>query len=396
MVERSNMDGTEFGVTSDTQVNAATTQDVTVFEARLETVLETAVDGIIVTNDRARVLMYNKACESMFGYTAREVVGRNATLLMPPRHARTHDQSVASYLDQGREGVIGQAHEVTGRHKDGSLIPIELTIGEADTPAGRQFIGIMRDLRQRRIIEGRMDELQQQLLRLSRRNAVDEMGAAMAHELNQPLTAMALYLQAVEKKTRNLENLNPDITEILAKALRETERAGQIIQRMRRFGKRAAMKSIPTDVRQLILDAVELTMAGYRMRGLKIDTNVCKNLPELQIDSVQIEQILVNLLRNAIEAVEGQKNAEIEVTAACEDRYVAISVRDSGPGIDPKMQDALFQTFSSSKETGMGLGLAISNTIAQSHGGLFEVDPGGNNAGATFTLKLPVAQCDDT
>jgi len=167
MVDRGNSDAGEYGLRSNNQLGAdefGAPHDVTVFEARLEAVLHTAGDGIIVTNDRARVLMYNKACESMFGYKANEVVGRNATLLMPPKHARANDDSIVQFVKQGGDGVIGPAHEVYGRHKDGSLIPIELTIGEAFTPAGRQFIGVLRDLRSRQSAQTRMDELQQQLL----------------------------------------------------------------------------------------------------------------------------------------------------------------------------------------------------------------------------------------
>lgn len=395
MVERNSSGSAEFRFRSDSALDSEETalvSDVTVFEARLDTVLNTAVDGIIVTNDRARVLMYNAACEKMFGYPARDVIGRNATILMAPRHARTHDEYVASYMRDGREGVIGRAQEVLGRHQDGTLIPIELTVGEAHTPVGRQFIGILRDLRPREAMHQRMDEMQQQLLRLSRRNAVEEMGAAMAHELNQPLTAMTLYLQAIEKKSRLIKNFNPDVSELLQKALRETERASQIIQSMRRFSKRAAMRSMLTNVGTLIIEAVDLTMVGFRMRGVKVEIDIEDCLPELRIDSVQIEQILVNLLRNAIEAVQDQKKGRIAVRARNEGKFVSISVTDSGLGIEPEAYRKLFQTFSSSKESGMGLGLAISNTIAQSHGGHFDVDPGGNGRGATFTLRLPVPQ----
>lgn len=395
MVERSNTDANEYGLDGNTKVEAddyPASHDVTVSEARLETVLETAGDGIMVTNDRGRILMYNKACENLFGYSAGEALGRNVTLLMPPRHARVHDDSVAQYVRHGKDDVIGLAHEVAGLHKDGSSIPIELTIGEAHTPAGRQFIGVLRDLRYRHNAEAHMDELQQQLLQLSRRNAVDEMGAAMAHELNQPLTALTLYLQAIEKKNKAFELLNEDMSDILSKALRETERAGQIIQRMRWFGKRVAMKNVAADLHQLIQDSVELTTVGYRRKGLRIHTDVEENLPELRIDAVQIQQILVNLLRNAIEAVVNQPDATIYVKAARANKFVAISVGDSGKGIPEEVRERLFHTFSSSKDTGMGLGLAISNTIAQSHGGYFEVDHGGNGQGAKFTFYLPMEE----
>ncbi|MEM8796257.1 MAG: ATP-binding protein [Pseudomonadota bacterium] len=393
MVERGSRDDTGFGVAEpnvgDSGRLGSFQASATVSDARLETVMETAADGILVTNDRGRILMFNAACENMFGYRASEILGRNVTVLMQPKHAQTHDQYVREYSPVRRAEVIGIPHEVTGRCKDGSGLPIELTIGESNTPAGRQFVGILRDLRPRHQIRDRMDELQHQLLRLSRRNAVDEMGAAIAHELNQPLTAMTLYLQAIEKKTRNTGCFTEEVAIILEKALRETERAGQIIQHMRRFGKRAAQKNMTTDLGQLILDAVELTTVGYRARSVFVETDIADDLPALKVDPVQVEQILVNLLRNAIEAVEGSQLRRVNIAARRDGDYLAISVKDSGPGISREILDNLFKTFASSKESGMGLGLAISNTIAQSHGGHFDVDPGGNGRGATFTLKLP-------
>lgn len=393
MVERGSRDETSFGV-ADNSIDIPANQRVsqggsTVSQSRLETVLETAADGIVVTNDRGRILMFNEACENMFGYKSHEVLGRNVTMLMQPKHARTHDQIVRDYSPLRRAEVVGTPQEVMVKAKDGSAFLVELTIGEANTPAGRQFVGILRDLTQRESIRSRMDELQQQLLRLSRRNAVEEMGAAIAHELNQPLTALTLYLQAVERKSRKIENFDEDMAIILEKALRETERAGHIIQHMRRFGKRAAQQNRTTDIGQLILDAVELTTVGYRANAVQVHTNIADDLPELKIDPVQVEQILVNLLRNAIEAVEGLRNPKVYISARREADFVSISVKDSGKGIPPDFHDNLFKTFASSKESGMGLGLAISNTIAQSHGGHFVVDPGGNGSGATFTLKLP-------
>ncbi|MEP1443897.1 MAG: ATP-binding protein [Hyphomicrobiales bacterium] len=393
MVEKSNTGALEYGVRGNTKVEAnndRASNDVTVSAARFDTLLQTAGDGIIVTNDRARVLMYNEACEALFGYASGEIVGRYATLLMPPRSVRSDNGSIIEYVKNGGDDVIGTTHTVYGQHKDGSLIPIELTIGKAYTPAGHQFIGVLKDLRPKQSDQDRIDELQQQLLKLSRRNTVDEMSAGMAHELNQPLTALTLYLQAIEKKNKAFDVLNADMSDILRKAMRETKRASQISQRMRWFGKYATMKNATADISQLIQDSIEMTMVGYQRNGLEIRTDVAGNLPELLIDAVQIQQVLVNLLRNAIEAVAHQQSARISVKANVAHDYVAISVADSGSGISEEVKERLFRTFSSSKDTGMGLGLAISNTIVESHGGHFDVDHGGNGQGATFTFYLPV------
>ncbi|MEP3233858.1 MAG: ATP-binding protein [Hyphomicrobiales bacterium] len=395
MVERSRSGALEYSVRGNDKTDAdnyRASNDLTVFEARFNTVLKTASDGIIVTNDRARVLMYNKSCEALFGYQAGEIVGRYATLLMPPRHARTDIGSIIDYVKNGGDDVIGTTHQVYGQHKDGSLIPIELTIGEADTPAGRQFIGVVKDLRAHQTNQNRIDELQQQVLKLSRHNAIEEVNAGMAHEINQPLTALTLYLQAIEKKNKVFDLLDKDMSDILSKAMRETERAGKIIQRMRWFGKYALMQDTSANIATLIQDAFELTTVGNQRSGLEININIEENLPDLRIDAIQIQQIFVNLIRNAIEAVADHKKATIWINAKYENDFVAISVADSGSGIPEEARGQLFCTFASNKDTGMGLGLAISNTIAENHGGHFDVDYGGNEQGATFTFHLPVNQ----
>eukprot|EP01037_Dinobryon_pediforme_P043976 gene43976-55409_t len=187
-------------------------------------------------------MVYYIACEALFGYPAGEVVGRNIRMLMPPEFADHHDRYIGNYLDTGERRIIGIGREVKGRHQDGTIFPLELSVGEAFTPAGRQFIGILRDLRQRKTVEQRLNQLQAQLINMARIQAVDEMGAAVAHELNQPLTAVILYLQAVTRKITSQPDqpLLPDgpIVDILQKAVREAERAGSIIQRMRQLVER--------------------------------------------------------------------------------------------------------------------------------------------------------------
>ena len=232
MVERSNSDALKYGVQSNNNVEAdynRASNDATVSVARFHTLLQTAGDGMIVTNDHAHVLIYNKACEVLFGYSSDEIVGHYPTLLIPPHHVRANNK------DSGAD-VIGSPHEVFGQHKDGSLIPIELTIGKAQTPTGFQFIGVLKDVRSKHRNQERIDELQQQLLKRSRRYTGEKIGAGMAHELNQLLTALTLYLQTIGKENKALKVLTTDMADTLGKAMRETGRANQIIQRMRWFG----------------------------------------------------------------------------------------------------------------------------------------------------------------
>ncbi len=359
-------------------------------DSQLASVLDTAVDGIIVIDEAGHILMYNKGCEHLFGYSAAEVLGKNVTVIMPVEYAREHDQYLMDYRRTGDRKIIGIGRDVKGRHRDGAIFPIHLSVGEAQTSGGRQFIGIMRDLRAREESELRLKELQMNLVRMARVSAIDEMGAALAHELNQPLTALMLYLQAVERACAKMSTAMPtSVMAILEKAVREAERAGSIIQRMRQFVEKRDPVRRLLDLNPLIEDALELTILGSRP-GTRIQRALAPDLPRVMLDAVQIQQVVVNLVRNALEACRGSDTPEVKVSTRRTPDGVAMSVQDNGPGISPEVAAGLFKAFSSSKSKGLGLGLAISKTIAQNHSGDLKVDPGGNGQGARFTLELPL------
>jgi len=365
-----------------------------VSDARLSSVLDTAVDGIIVIDEQSNVLVFNKACEKLFGYRAEEILGRNITAIMPRDYAVAHDRYVSNYIRTGVKKIIGIGRDVTGRHRDGTVFPLELSVGEAITPDGRQFIGILRDLRPRRDAEQRLNQLQADLLRIARISAIDEMGAALAHELNQPLTALMLYLQAVQRaaaKPAGGAPLPASITSILDKARHEAERAGKIIQRMRHFVEKRDPVRRLVDLAPLIEDAVELTLLG-RSSDVQLVRDLAADLPPVMVDPVQIQQVMVNLLRNALDAAKTAQPPRIRLSIRSIGDQIVLEVADNGPGIAPEAVDSLFRAFSSSKTSGMGIGLAISKTIAQAHGGDLTVDPGGNGRGACFSLHLPLVR----
>ncbi|MEJ8570998.1 PAS domain S-box protein [Microbaculum marinum] len=364
----------------------------TVSDARLASVLNTAVFGIIVIDETGRILVYNRACEQLFGWTAAEAAGRNVKLIMPPDYAREHDTYLRNYLETHVPKIIGIGREVRAQHKDGEVFPVQLAVGEAETQDGRQFIGILRDLRPEFEAAERLAELQSQLVRIARINAVDEMGATLAHELNQPLTALMLYLQAVSRAATRLtetEALPKGVSDILDKALAEADRAGKIIHRMRRFVEKREVEHQPADLAMLVEEAIEFTAIGSKAREVTIERRIAEGLPSVDVDPVQIQQIVVNLLRNAIDAVGGSDPKIIVVEIALRKGNVALSVEDSGPGIDPQIFPELFRAFATGAKGGVGLGLAISRSIAQSHGGDLYADPGGSGKGARFTLELP-------
>jgi two-component system sensor kinase FixL len=361
-----------------------------VSEARLASVLGTAVDGIVVMDDTARIILFNKACETLFGYSAEEVRGKNVKMLMPADYAHEHDGYLSHYLETGEKRIIGIGREVRGRHSDGTEFPIELSVGEAATPEGRQFIGIMRDLRPRKAVERRLAEAQAQLVNMTRISALDEMGAAIAHELNQPLTAIMLYLQAARRKASAGGAPDEKLVEIVDKGVREAERASQIIQRMRGFVEKRDPERRPVSMAVLIRECLDLVMLGDAHSGVKISAEIPDDLPEISADPVQIQQVLVNLARNALEAVRPCKRRVVRVRAFTDGPDMIVSVSDSGGGVPPEVVPNLFRAFSGVKRRGLGLGLTISRSIAQNHGGDLSVDPLGEDGGAVFVLRLPL------
>lgn len=370
----------------------------TLSESRLSSILDTAVDGIIVIDETAKVLVFNKACEKLFGYTAAEVLGQNIKMLMPQDYAERHDEYMDNYIETGHRRIIGIGRAVHARHASGEVIPIELSVGESMTPVGRQFVGILRDMRPKIETEERLDSVQAQLVRIARVNAMDEMGSALAHELNQPLTALMLYLQAVSRLAHKPEHeghIPQEIQDIIDRSLKEADRAGKIIQRMRQFVEKRETERQTIQLSELVDDALDFTMIGMRARGVTVERDYAPDLPPISVDPIQIQQIIVNLVRNALDAVRNCTTKRITVETRREGSHICAAVIDSGKGIDPDVLPDLFKAFTTTKRSGTGLGLAISKTIAQSHGGDLMVDPGGDGQGAQFCMYLPIALRDD-
>jgi two-component system, LuxR family, sensor kinase FixL len=363
-------------------------------EARFESLLDTAADGIIVMDERGRMLVFNKICENMFGFKSEEVVGKPINLIMPPEFSTEHDRYVRNYHRTGEKRIIGIGREVSGMHKDGTVFPLELSVGEAVTPEGRQYIGVLRDLRPRRAVEMRVSQLQAQVVHMTRLSAMDEMGAAMAHELNQPLTALLLYLQAVTRQIKNshAEGQVPSekVLGVLDKAVTEAERASHIVQRMRQMVEKRDPERSTIDLREVVNEALDLSEFVAQGATVTIRRVYGANPIWVNADATQIQQIVLNLLRNALEVAKESEERWVKVSIGCDERSAVVSVTDSGPGFSEEVSRSLFRTFSTTKKSGMGLGLAISRAIAQNHGGDLMADSGGSGQGATFTLVLPV------
>ena len=369
---------------------AASTQDALAREAHLQSILDTVPDAMIVIDERGIMQSFSSAAERLFGYAAAEVLGKNVKMLMPSPYREGHDGYLARYLQTGERRIIGIGRVVVGERKDGSTFPMELAVGEMRSGNQRFFTGFIRDLTERQKTEARLQELQTELVHISRLTAMGEMASTLAHELNQPLSAIANYMKGSRRLLEgSTDEHSAMMRDAMDKAAEQAVRAGQIIRRLRDFVARGESERRVESVKKLIEEASALALVGAKDQGVRVRFQFDPAVDLVLADKVQIQQVLLNLIRNAIEAMETSDRRELVVAAAAtEEDLVTISVADTGSGIAPEMTSQLFQPFVTTKRHGMGVGLSISRTIIEAHGGQIWADanPGGGTV-FRFTLR---------
>ena len=372
------------------------TADLVAREAHLRSILETVPDAMVVIGETGLIQSFSTAAERLFGYAAEEVVGRNVQILMPEPYRANHDAYLERYHRTGERRIIGIGRVVVGERKDGSTFPMELSVGEMRSGDTRYFTGFVRDLTERQVTEQRLHELQGELVHISRLTALGEMSSALAHELNQPLSAIANYLNGAQRLLQRSPDADNDrVREALGKAVEQALRCGDIIRRLREFVSRGETEKHVESVAKLVEEASALALVGARQLGVRVVFDLNKRADQVLVDKVQIQQVILNLIRNAVEAMAGGERRELTISSApTSGGLVQISVTDTGPGLAPEVADRLFQPFVTTKETGMGVGLSICRTIIEAQGGQIwtEPNPGG---GTVFRLTVPRASAEE-
>ncbi|MGE5600945.1 MAG: PAS domain S-box protein [Pseudomonadota bacterium] len=362
-------------------------------ESHLRSILATVPDAMVVIDETGHILSFSAAAERMFGYNEEEVLGENVSMLMPSPDRERHDSYLENYRDTGERKIIGIGRVTTARHRDGYTFPIELSVGEALLDEKRIFTGFIHDITQRQNVERRLQDLQSELAHVGRVSEMASFASSLAHELNQPLTAIANYCEAARDLLGNgsdRETLDT-VQEALDEASKESVRAGQIVRRLRNFISRGETEQRVESLGRLITEANALALVGSREHGIEVQVQLDPDADLVFVDRIQVQQVLTNLIRNAIDAMidSNQKSLIIRTSAEPQD-YVTVTVEDTGPGISESVVAELFQPFVTSKSAGMGIGLSICRTIVESHGGRiwFEERPGG---GTAFHFTLPSA-----
>lgn len=346
---------------------------------------------MVVIDQAGLIQSFSVAAERLFGYTPGEVQGRNVSMLMPSPYREQHDGYIDRYRRTGERRIIGIGRVVVGQRKNGTTFPMELAVGELRQNGQQWFTGFIRDLTERQQTQARIQDLQDDLLHASRLRSMGQMAAALSHELNQPLTATNNYLRAA---LRLMDAPEPDMARIrqaLTLASQQTLRSGEIIRRLRAFVARGVLTRQGESIAKLIEEASALALLGVKERGVQAHLNTDPDLPLVVVDRVQIQQVLLNLIRNAVEAMESSEARDLTIDAAPHEDMLMISVTDTGSGIPPEIEAQLFQPFVSSKREGMGIGLSVCRTIVEAHGGRLWVaaNPVG---GSIFRFTLPVVE----
>ena len=358
-------------------------------EAQLNSILATVPDAMVVIDSEGTMLSFSHAAQKMFGYAEADVLGKNVSMLMPSPDREAHDGYIARFLQTRQAHIIGSSRRVMGCRKDGTLVPHELAIGEATGGGERVFTGFMRDLTQQEATAAHLRDLQAELIHVSRVSAMGAMASTLAHELNQPITAVVNYVQIahVLLEDPDAETIT-EVREALADAAAESLRAGQIVRRLRDFVARGEVQKQVEDLPKLIEEACSLGLVGLSEHGIVTRHEIDPAATPVLCDRVQIEQVLVNLIRNAAEAMVDSPLRELTIATTLDGpAMVRVTIADTGPGLDPQVAAQLFQAFLSTKSEGMGLGLSICRTIVEAHGGKIWVDtPAGGGTRFHFTL----------
>ncbi len=354
--------------------------------------LDAAVDAIIVIDHRGRIETFNSAAEVIFGFSAEEVLGKNVSLLMPEPYKSEHDGYLDNYLETGNAKIIGIGREVQGKRQSGSIFPIGLSVGKIPTDDQPKFVGIIRDITEQKRSEEEIHHIRERLSQFGRLSTLGEMAAGLAHELNQPLTAIATYTQACQRLIESGQSNDDEILATLKKCDSQAQRAGDVIRRLRQFVQKKELGRHEVSCDELIRDLAALAEVDARNNGIPLTINVAEGLPKIMVDAVQIQQVILNLIRNGIDAMLNMDQSDEGISVSVkklENDQIKIAVTDHGRGITKEAEKRIFQPFFTTKSSGLGLGLAICQSIITSHGGVlsFSKNPSG---GATFHFTLPV------
>jgi two-component system sensor kinase FixL len=363
-------------------------------EAQLRSILETLPDAMVVIDRHGLILQFSAAAEALWGYRSEDVVGQHFTMLSPESERQNYRRLLEHFVETG-DGILGEVLNGVAEAADGRSFPIETRTGVANSDGEMLLTVFVRDLAEQLATEARISDLSNEMAHVSRQSAMSELAADLAHELNQPLSATSNFLAAAKMLLERGESAER-IAELLKMGSEQTQRAGDIIRRMRAFMARGEVEMRAESIERTVRDAADLLLVGPNRLRLRLSYDLASDVRLMLADRVQVQQVLVNLVRNATEAMKDCDESARQVTISSrkiEDQMVEIAVADNGPGIPAHVLENLFTRFTTTKSSGggMGIGLSISKRIIEAHGGTLSAEnlPEG---GACFRFTLPAIE----
>ncbi len=364
----------------------------------LQALLDASVEAIVVSDVDGQILLFSHGAQRLFGYSEKQAVGQNVRMLMSSHDRDSHDKYMHSYLETGKKRIIGIGREVVGRRRSGETFSLHLSVGDAISSGQHVFVAIMQDLRPRNRMRSQLSEdrrvisdLERTLATVHRSSTLGEMSAGIAHEINQPLAAMATYADAGRRLLNSESPPTDKLDYAFEQIAKQARRAGEVVARIRALSRREQTPRTVQSVNQVIEALMGLAELEARDSGAEISLQLADHLPEVKVDSVQIQQVLLNLIRNGIEAMvrPSQIAGGLQIYSEQVGEEIHVTVVDHGSGVAPDQRERIFQPFHTSKPSGMGVGLSICRTIARSHEGRLwcEENPAG---GSRFVLALPI------
>jgi two-component system sensor kinase FixL len=368
------------------------THDVTArrqAEERFRTLVEAAPSAMLLVDAEGVIRHANARAETMFGYAREELVGRPIEVLVPGRFRSSHDAYRQAYGKEWRPRAMGAGRELFASRKDGTELPVEVGLSPMQTFEGRFVLASVVDVSQRKQGELQAARQRDEMAHLARVAMLGELSGSLAHELNQPLSAILSNAQAAQRFLARDPPEFDRVTEILADIVKSDKRAGEVITRLRSLLRKEEAQHQPVDLNEVVQEVLALMRSDLLNRQVSARTQLTPQLPAVSGDRVQLQQVLLNLLINGCDAMVGSRTPQDIVVRSetTPDRNVEVSVADRGTGIPPEDLERIFEPFVTTKPQGMGLGLAVCRTIVKAHGGRLWAtnNPDG---GATLHIEL--------
>lgn len=364
-------------------------------QAFLKAIIDASPVGIVTLDDNGIILGFNRQAEAIFGYQESDAVGRSVAMLMTDEERSRHEAYLRRYFTSAKSKVVGVSRAVTARRADGEEFPA--IVHAAEFRDGRRIlVGFIEDVTEKKATERRLDETRLQLYHASRIGAMGEMATSIAHELNQPLTAAASFIGAVNislaKERLSLQAQTALV--LLDDAIAEIRRASEIIRQMREFVRKRRIEKSLVDVNKVIEEACVIALIGAHEYGIDVTLKCRPDVGQACVDRIQIQQVVTNLILNAIDAMRDSPRRRLTLATEREGAFVEIRVEDTGTGIPDAVKDRLFEPFVTSKPEGTGIGLSISRSIVQAHGGDIRAEDN-VGGGAVFVVRLPTGTNDE-